>query len=144
MLLTVMPEIKARFLCGKSNNSKADKTRHKQHLPKKPNRLVLKATKMKIFEKIHQVVSQIPKGKVSTYKDVAIKSHTSARVVGFALHANQDSLNIPCHRVVKQDGSLAKGYAFGGKLAQKEKLKKEGVVFASDFQVDLSKCLCKV
>lgn len=64
-----------------------------------------------------------------TYKQVANIANTTPRVVGFALHANKDPKNIPCHRVIKSNGTLAKGYAFGGKQKQKEILEKEGVIF---------------
>lgn len=82
---------------------------------------------MTTFQKIYKIVSSIPKGKTMTYKQVAEIVGTTPRVVGFALHANKDPKNIPCHRVIKSNGTLAKGYAFGGKEKQKEMLEKEGV-----------------
>ena len=65
-----------------------------------------------------------------TYKQVAEIVGTTPNVVGFALHANKDPKNIPCHRVIKSDSTLAKGYAFGGKQKQKEILEKEGIIFS--------------
>ena len=97
----------------------------------------------RVFEVIYRVVKIIPAGKVSTYKAVAKKARTTPRVVGFALHRNPDPKNIPCHRIVKKDGGLAEGYAFGGKKVQKEKLLKEGVGFKDETQVDLEKYLWK-
>ena len=82
-------------------------------------------------------MSSIPKGKVMTYKQIADIVKTTPRVVGFALHANKDPKNIPCHRVIKSNGTLAKGYAFGGAEKQKELLKKEGIVFLKNNCVDL-------
>ena len=78
---------------------------------------------MNIFKQILESVSLIPTGKVTTYGQIA-KLHNlkSARVVGFALHTNSDPINFPCHRVVKKDGSLASGYAFGGANVQKNRL----------------------
>lgn len=84
---------------------------------------------MSTFQKIYKVVSEIPKGEVMSYKQVAKIVGTTPRVVGFALHANKDPQNIPCHRVIKSDGTLAKGYAFGGMKKQEEILEKEGVIF---------------
>ncbi|OGH06410.1 MAG: hypothetical protein A2W22_06415 [Candidatus Levybacteria bacterium RBG_16_35_11] len=84
---------------------------------------------MNAFEKIYKVVSSIPKGKVITYKEVAKKANTNPRTVGFALHVNKNPLQIPCHRVVKSNGKLAKGYAFGGISKQRKKLENEGVGF---------------
>ena len=92
---------------------------------------------MTTFEKIYKIVSSIPKGKVMTYKQIADIVKTTPRVVGFALHANKDPKNIPCHRVIKSNGTLAKGYAFGGAEKQKELLKKEGIVFLKNNCVDL-------
>lgn len=87
---------------------------------------------MKTFEKIYKAVSKIPKGKVTSYKQIAEICKTTPRVVGFALHANKNPQKIPCHRVIKSDGTLAKGYAFGGMKKQKDLLRKEGI--RSSFQ----------
>lgn len=93
---------------------------------------------MNTFNKIYNVVAKIPKGKILTYKKVAEMSGIkNPRVVGFALHANKNPDIIPCHRVIKANGYLAKGYAFGGIKAQKEKLKKEGVDFLSENRINL-------
>ncbi len=83
---------------------------------------------MKVFEKIYEEVKKIPKGQVRTYSYIAKKTKTTPRVVGFALHRNKDPKNIPCHRVVFKDGSLSKGYAFGGIKEQEKKLRKEGAL----------------
>jgi len=90
-----------------------------------------------VFRKIWRSVAKIPKGKVTTYGEIAkaLKIKDS-RIVGWALHANKNK-NIPCHRVVNKNGFLAKNYAFGGAKIQKEKLKKEGIKFIGKFQVDL-------
>lgn len=92
-------------------------------------------------EKVYEIVIQIPKGKVLTYGRVAeMAGIKSARVVGSILHQNPDPKNIPCHRVVRSDGHLATGYAFGGRQKQKEKLMEEGIDFDND-RVDLSNFL---
>lgn len=85
--------------------------------------------KMKTFAEIYRIVSKIPRGKVMTYKQVAKLAKTTPRVVGFTLHANRDPEDIPCHRVIRSDGTLANGYAFGGKKEQKRKLIEEGIRF---------------
>lgn len=94
---------------------------------------------MKSFEKIYLFVSKIPKGKVSTYKHIAeIAGVNNPRIVGYALHANRNPKKIPCHRVIKSDGTVAKGYAFGGEGKQKDMLLKEGIKFKNN-KVDLKK-----
>lgn len=85
---------------------------------------------MNSFETIYKVVSKIPKGKVTTYKQIAkIAGIKNPRLVGYYLHKNIDPRTIPCHRVIKSNGTLARGYAFGGAKKQKEILEKEGIRF---------------
>lgn len=94
--------------------------------------------KTNFFERVYQVVRKIPTGKVMTYGQIADLIGTKdARRVGQALHANKDSSNVPCHRVVNKDGRLAPGYAFGGPNEQRMKLKAEGVEFIDDNHVKL-------
>jgi len=66
-------------------------------------------------KKVYKAVLNIPPGEVRTYRWVARKigSPHAARAVGAALRNNPYPLIIPCHRVVKSNGSLG-GYAFGG------------------------------
>lgn len=88
----------------------------------------------KLVEKIYKVVSEIPKGKVMTYKQVAILAGNpkASRVVGFAMRTNPDMKKVPCHRVVGSDGRLV-GYSSGeGVKTKKEILLKEGVKFKGD------------
>lgn len=98
-------------------------------------------------EKVFAVVSRIPSGKVSTYGQVArlVGTPRSARYVGYALRANPEPgaevNNIPCHRVVFKDGSLCKGYAFGGPDIQRTMLEEEGVLFIDDDHIDMTACL---
>lgn len=98
---------------------------------------------MTTFEKIYEIVRQIPKGKVATYGQVALLAGNPrwARVVGYALHVNPEPVVIPCHRVVNKDGRLAGAFAFGGYEAQRALLENEGIVFESDGTVDLKKYL---
>ena len=67
------------------------------------------------FEKeVYKCVMKIPLGEVRSYKWVAEKigKPNACRAVGRALHKNPFPLIIPCHRVVKNDGSLG-GYSWG-------------------------------
>ena len=85
---------------------------------------------MNTFEKVYKVVAKIPKGKVTTYGEIAkFLGIGNPRIVGFALHVNRDPDNIPCHRVVNKNGELASGYAFGGLDIQRQLLEQEGVTF---------------
>lgn len=85
-----------------------------------------------IREPLFSLVKKIPMGKVSTYQSLALLLSTHPRVIGRALHTNEDGAAVPCHRVVHSNGALAGGYAFGGPAMQKEKLVSEGVVFVGE------------
>ena len=94
------------------------------------------------FEKIYDVVKQIPYGKVATYGQVAMLAGNPnwSRVVGYALHVNPDPDAIPCFRVVNRFGEPSSAFAFGGKNMQILLLEGEGVTF-TDGKVDLKKYL---
>lgn len=81
---------------------------------------------MKSFsDKVRSIVKNIPKGKTMTYAEVARKAGNAkaARAVGAVMRANFDT-SIPCHRVVRSDGSLG-SYNRGGERAKRALLKKE-------------------
>lgn len=96
---------------------------------------------MSVFSEIYKVVSQIPKGKVATYGQVALLAGNPrwSRVVGYALHVNPEPFVIPCHRVVNREGRIAESFAFGGGDAQRVLLEQEGIIFESDGHIDLKK-----
>ena len=73
--------------------------------------------------KVWKYLKTIPKGKVKTYKQVAIgiKSPKSARAVAKACAQNPYAPIIPCHRVIRSDGALG-GYSGRGGIRQKLKL----------------------
>lgn len=77
-------------------------------------------------QKVYRACSKIPKGKVSTYKDIAQAVQSKAyRAVGQALNKNPFAPRVPCHRVVGSDGSLG-GFA-SGMRKKRALLQKEGV-----------------
>ncbi len=83
-----------------------------------------------IYGYVWWLVSSIPKGKVSTYGDVAkaLGDVRSARAVGVALSRNPYAPQVPCHRVVMSNGELG-GYALG-EQRKRELLIGEGVPIA--------------
>ena len=90
--------------------------------------MLLKGTKFQI--KVWKYLKTIPKGKVKTYKDVAIAINRpkSARAVANACAKNPYHPKVPCHRVIRSDGSLGGFSAPGGTNAKKKLLKKEGFI----------------
>ena len=79
-------------------------------------------------EKVYEEVKKIPKGEVRTYKQIAqaIGNPRAFRAVGNALNKNPDLKTIPCHRVVRSDGSIG-GYR-GGVKQKRALLQKEGAL----------------
>lgn len=96
---------------------------------------------MSFYDIVYEQVKRIPKGKVATYGQIALMcgSPRASRAVGYALHFNPYPGVIPCHRVVNRFGGLAPAFAFGGKEAQAELLRSEGVEVSDDYKVDLAK-----
>lgn len=100
---------------------------------------------MNTFEKIYEVVKEIPKGYVATYGQVATLAGNPrwSRVVGYALHVNPDPDSIPCYRVVTKDGKLSPAFAFGGENRQRTLLEADGVEFLPDGRVDMKRFCVK-
>ena len=68
---------------------------------------------MNFNDKCYNLITQIPKGKISTYKEIAKALNTKAyRAVGNAMAKNPNLIFVPCHRVIRSDGSIG-GYALG-------------------------------
>ena len=88
--------------------------------------------------RIYEAVKKIPRGKVTTYGQVAEMAGNKkmARAVGNALHKNPDPEKIPCYRVVNAKGELAGEFAFGGEGAQARLLQADGIAVV-DGRVDL-------
>jgi len=77
-------------------------------------------------EKCYALLKQIPRGKVTTYKEMARAMGTSAwRAVGTAMAKNNNLITTPCHRVVRSDGVI--GHYALGTDKKAELLKNEGV-----------------
>ncbi|HZP55323.1 MAG TPA: MGMT family protein [Candidatus Saccharimonadales bacterium] len=86
--------------------------------------------------RVCQIVSQIPKGRVMTYGQIAALcgSPYAARIVGGIAHWGNPDL--PWQRVVMKDGSLATGFP-GGTAGHAEALKAEGVPVSNTYKVDI-------
>lgn len=93
-------------------------------------------------QKLYDLLSEVPHGRVTTYKELAKKLKTKGyRAVGQIVGANPNAPQVPCHRVVRTDGRLG-GYAFG--LPKKIKiLAKEGIKISDGKVVDFAKKLYK-
>jgi len=93
---------------------------------------------MTFNQRCYELLSQIPKGKVATYKQIANVLNTKAyRAVGNAMANNPNPIIVPCHRVVKSNGLIG-GYAFGTKK-KINLLEGEGMIIKKNKIVDFEK-----
>ncbi len=84
----------------------------------------------KFQKKVWNYLKTIRKGTVKTYKQVAIAINRpkSARAAANAVGKNPFAPKIPCHRVIRSDGSLGGYSGKGGVKTKKLLLKREGVI----------------
>ena len=94
------------------------------------------------FQRVWDVVAQIPDGKVTTYGHIAeyLGAKSAARTVGWAMKAAKGTW-LPCHRVVNRFGGLSGARHFGGPHIMEDLLRNEGVAFTDDGCVDMEKHL---
>ena len=81
------------------------------------------------FEKVYEIVKQIPEGKVTSYGAIAKKlgSAKSARMVGWAMNASHQLEDVPAHRVVNRKGLLTGKHHFEGSNLMQQLLENEGI-----------------
>ncbi len=96
---------------------------------------------MKLEEKIYRKLLEVPPGYVTTYGELAkaINLKNGQRVVGQIMKNNPFPFIVPCHRVVKSDGTVG-GYAYGTER-KKHMLIKEGLEINNDKILDFKKNL---
>ena len=87
----------------------------------------MKTTKLQL--KVWSYLRKIPRGSVKTYSQVAkgIGKPLAVRAVANAIGKNPLAPEIPCHRVIRSDGSLGGYSGKGGVKTKKLLLKREGV-----------------
>lgn len=81
------------------------------------------------FQKVYNVVIQIPYGKITTYGAIAayLGSKGSSRMVGWAMNSSKNfPKSIPAHRVVNRVGILTGKQHFGGNIMV-DLLRSEGI-----------------
>ena len=82
------------------------------------------------FQRVYEVVKQIPAGRVTSYGAIAryLGSAGSSRMVGWALNSSHNMENVPAQRVVNRLGMLTGKHHFGGTSAMQQMLEGEGVM----------------
>lgn len=94
-------------------------------------------------DRVLELVAQIPLGKVSTYKQIAcLAGLKNPRQVGQVLRRDPRASGFPCHRVIRSDGKVADGTAFGERFGQIVLLRNEGVICLGG-KIDLSTFIWK-
>ena len=92
-------------------------------------------------DRVFDIVKEIPRGRITTYGDVARALNTKAyRAVGQALKSNK-SPQVPCHRVIKSSGELG---GFRGKQTREKAriLRSEGIEIRGN-RIELERYLWK-
>ena len=98
------------------------------------------------FEQVYEVARQIPKGKVTTYGDIAafLGAKKSARMVGWAMNgAHTQEIPVPAQRVVNRNGMLSGKAHFATPTLMQELLENEGISIENNTVVDFKNKLWK-
>ncbi len=93
------------------------------------------------FDRVYQIVRQIPEGKVTSYGAIAkaLGTARSARMVGWAMNACHNLEDVPAHRVVNRKGLLTGKHHFDGTSLMQQLLENEGVLVVENQIVDFEK-----
>lgn len=93
---------------------------------------------MNFYERVYELVRRIPAGKCASYGQLALMlgNPRASRAVGYAMRACRTP-GVPCHRVVRADGSTTPAFGPG---VQRAILEAEGVPFTADGRVELGGC----
>lgn len=93
------------------------------------------------FERVYEIVRQIPFGKVTSYGAIAkaLGAARSARMVGWAMNASHSLEDVPAHRVVNRVGLLSGKHHFGGTNLMQQLLESEGIEVKDNQIVDFQK-----
>jgi methylated-DNA-[protein]-cysteine S-methyltransferase len=87
---------------------------------------------------VYSLLCEVPKGKVTTYAELARAACTHPRAVAVFMKTNKHPDAIPCFRVVNSDGSVG-GYSGTGGVKRKISLLEENGIAAKNGRVDLKK-----
>jgi methylated-DNA-protein-cysteine methyltransferase-like protein len=98
----------------------------------------MKEKNTNFFDRVYDVVKQIPFGKVTSYGAIAkaIGSTQSSRMVGWAMNASHNNLEIPAHRVVNRNGLLTGKHHFQGTNLMQQLLESEGITIIDNQIID--------
>lgn len=104
---------------------------------------MLNMTTNDFYQKVYDVVAEIPFGKVTTYGAIAgyLGVRSGARMVGYALNnlvSGPEGPQYPAHRVVNRLGQLT-GRGHFPEDSMRERLEQEGVEFTEEYTINIEK-----
>jgi methylated-DNA-protein-cysteine methyltransferase related protein len=90
------------------------------------------------FNRVYEIVRQIPEGKVTSYGAIAkaLGAARSARMVGWAMNASHSVADVPAHRVVNRKGLLTGKHHFDGTNLMQQLLENEGIMVVDNQIID--------
>ncbi|WP_281541449.1 MGMT family protein [Maribacter aestuarii] len=93
------------------------------------------------FQKVYDVVRQIPFGRVTSYGAIAkyLGAARSARMVGWAMNGSGNMEDVPAHRVVNKAGLLTGKHHFDGTNLMQQLLESEGIEVVDNQIINLEK-----
>ena len=93
------------------------------------------------FDRVYEVVRQVPYGRVTSYGAIAryLGTGRSARLVGWAMNNSHELEDVPAHRVVNRNGVLTGKHHFPGTRLMEQLLENEGISIRDDQIVDFKK-----
>ncbi len=92
-----------------------------------------------LYQRIYDLVRQVPPGQVASYGQIAGLVGTTARVVGFALASLPAGSDVPWQRIINSRGEISPRRDGGGNLLQRVLLETEGISFDSRGRIDLKR-----
>ncbi|MEJ2583551.1 MAG: MGMT family protein [Robiginitalea sp.] len=101
----------------------------------------MKKDRQGFFERVYEVVRQVPYGRVTSYGAIAryLGTGRSARLVGWAMNNCHGMEDVPAHRVVNRNGVLTGKHHFPGSRLMEQLLENEGIDVQDDQIVDFKR-----
>mgnify|MGYP003669685798 CR=1 FL=1 len=93
----------------------------------------MKPETLHFYDRVYEIVRQIPFGRVTSYGAIAnvLGAKRSARLVGYAMNNAHDK-DVPAHRVVNRNGLLTGKHHFQGTNLMQQLLENEGIKVVND------------
>lgn len=93
-----------------------------------------------VYERIYELVRQIPEGQVATYGQVAeMIGGCTARMVGYAMSGLNSESDVPWQRVINSQGKISVRSSGDAGTLQRKILEDEGVLFDGQDRIDLKR-----